>query len=54
MIMALLKACAFFILDICAHIALIGFLWVERVAINWLFDVDYVEKMKEWLKNVHE
>lgn len=47
MTMALLKACAFFILDICAHIALIGFLWVERVAINWLFDVNYNEGVVE-------
>lgn len=49
--MFLLKACAFFILDVCTHIVLIGFLWVERVMLNWLFDIDYVEKIKEWIKN---
>lgn len=28
----------------------VGCLWVLRVAIDWWLDIDYVERIKQWMK----
>lgn len=32
------------------EIVIVGLLWVLRVAIDWWLDIDYVVKIKEWIK----
>lgn len=32
------------------EIVIIGLFWVLRVAIDWWLDIDYVVKIKEWIK----
>lgn len=39
------------ILVLLFEIAIVLMLWVLRVAIDWWLDIDYVEKINEWLKN---
>ena len=34
------------------EIFIVGSLFVLRVMINWWLDIDYVEKFKQWAKNL--
>ena len=40
----------FCILDVCLHIVLIGAMWVERIAIEWLFGINCMEEFEKWMK----
>lgn len=46
----MLEAIAWVILLTIMQIVEAGCLWVLRVVIDWWLDIDYVEKIKEWLK----
>ena len=30
-------------------VAIVGGLWILRMVIDWWLDIDYVEKIKEWI-----
>lgn len=49
MINFLIKALCIILLVTCILIAIIGSLWVLRVAIDWWLDVDYVKAIKSLL-----
>lgn len=36
------------------EIVIVGLLWVLRIAIDWWLDIDYVEKIKKWIKKHEE